>query len=182
MQERSTKTPGITPGEKAVKKLLLFFLGTLETLGWVDVAVEEVGDGVDELQVGRLDWLLQVSSDVINTDVSGRLEGGKEMILKRLWHDVIVGECGFDPCLDEGSPSKLLGGHEDHTTSRDGSWRGDGKILNLEEHSHLGSELNSLSIGQTKSHVIIKHSVHVLNPESIDWTIENNPSLFLTLL
>ena len=51
--------------------------------------------------------------------------------------------------------------------------------MDLEKHSQLRSELDSFSVGKTKSHVIIEHSVHVFNPDSVDGTVKDDPFTLL---
>ena len=46
----------------------------------------------------------------------------------------------------------------------------------------LWTKLDTLTVGQAKSHVVIEHSVHVLDPNSIDGTIKNSPHLLIGLV
>ena len=43
-------------------------------------------------------------------------------------------------------------------------------------------ELDSFAVGQTKHLVVVKDGVHILNPQSIDWTIADDPLMSLRRL
>ena len=115
-------------------------------------------------------------SYLIKTQVNGSVENRVKILLKFIVKNGIISEELVDPSLYEGSPAQFIISQVDHTTSGYCSWGGHCKILDFEKDSHLSSELDSLTIGQAKSHVIIKHCVHVLDPKSIDWTIKYDPS------
>ena len=51
----------------------------------------------------------------------------------------------------------------------------------FEKHPHLVTELDALTVRKTKSLVIVKHRVHILNPDRIDRAIEHRPHPILTL-
>ena len=69
--------------------------------------------------------------------------------------------------------------HIDHAASRDCSWRGDCKIHGLKDHIHIFSHLNDFTGHKAELFIIIKHSVHVLDPNSIDGAIKYQPSSVL---
>ena len=86
------------------------------------------------------------------------------------------------PCIDYWFPTQVLWKHVHHTTSANCSRRSHSQIHHLEQHSHSWGQLYSLTIGKTKHHVVIKNSVHVLNPKSINRSIENYPVGCLRIL
>jgi len=49
------------------------------------------------------------------------------------------------------------------------------EVIDLEHDSHGRFELDDLSTIEAKLFVIIKHGIHVFNPNCIYWTIEANP-------
>ena len=46
---------------------------------------------------------------------------------------------------------------------------------NLEDHGHVGLELNDLATGKTKLLIVIKNRIHVLNPYRIYRAVKYNP-------
>ena len=62
-----------------------------------------------------------------------------------------------------------------HSATTNRSWRSNCQILNLKKHPKLRPKLNTLAVGKTKSHVVIKHSIHIFNPQGIDRAIKNYP-------
>jgi len=65
--------------------------------------------------------------------------------------------------------------HVDHTAAGDSSRRSDSKIHWLEDHIHILAHLNDLTAHEAELLVIVKHSVHVLDPNGIDWAIKDKP-------
>lgn len=51
---------------------------------------------------------------------------------------------------------------------------------NLKHHMNRWSKLYTFTVRKTEHFVVIKHSVHVLNPQGIDWTITYHPFMILT--
>ena len=45
---------------------------------------------------------------------------------------------------------------------------------------HCGIELDAFTVGQTEHFVVIKHCVHVLNPEGVHRAITDNPLVVLS--
>jgi hypothetical protein len=76
---------------------------------------------------------------------------------------------------DQNGVAELLGFHEDHAATGNSGWGSLGKILDLEHHSHSGLQLDNLTGVKAELLVIVKHSVHVLNPNSIDGAVEHEP-------
>jgi len=64
-----------------------------------------------------------------------------------------------------------------HTTTRDSGRRSYPQIIYFEHHGASFWHFNTLTIVQTQHLIIVKHSVHVFNPKSVDRTIEADPSL-----
>ncbi len=85
----------------------------------------------------------------------------------------------LSPALYYDFPAQVFWLQVDHTTARDGCWGGDLQIIDLEHHRAGFGHLNTLTIVETEHLVVIEHSVHVLDPESVDWTIENDPPLLI---
>jgi len=79
------------------------------------------------------------------------------------------------PGLDEWSPEEISWRNEDNTASRYCSWGSVVKVLYLEHHLGVVRHWDSLVVSKSKNLVIIKYCVKVLNPDSIDWTIADNP-------
>jgi hypothetical protein len=82
-----------------------------------------------------------------------------------------------DPTFDVWTPAQVIDVDEDHTCSTDGGRGGDSEILDFEDETDLRGERNSVTVEKCKDLVIIEHSVHGLNPQSIHRTVENHPSL-----
>jgi len=79
------------------------------------------------------------------------------------------------PGSDEWSPEKISWRNENNTASRYCSWGSVIKVLDLEHHLCVVRHWDSLIVSKSKNLVIIKYCVKVLNPDSIDWAIANNP-------
>jgi hypothetical protein len=70
----------------------------------------------------------------------------------------------------------------DHTATRDSSGRGYSQVIDFEHHRASFGHLDALTIVKTQHLVVIKHSVHVLNPESIDGAVKANPAFPVSFL
>ena len=87
--------------------------------------------------------------------------------------------CFLQPTLHIQWPIQVIKRQVNHTTTwHSGRWR-NRKVLDFEQHSQLRSELDSFSIGQAKSHVIVEHGIHVFNPKRIHRTVKDNPIFFI---
>lgn len=86
-----------------------------------------------------------------------------------------------DPTFDVWTPAQIIDVDEDHACSTDGGRGCNSKILDFEDETDLRGERNSVTVEKGKHFVIIEHSVHGLNPESINGAVENHPSLGLGL-
>ena len=97
--------------------------------------------------------------------------------LHQLRCNLLINELGVvvDEGGDEDIVAKLTGLKQDHTTTRDGSRRGLSQILDLEHDGHRRLELDNSTRRQAKLLIVIEHSVHVFDPNSIDGTIEDDP-------
>lgn len=71
--------------------------------------------------------------------------------------------------------TKLAWLHQHHTATRNSGWGGLGKIFDLKHHGHGGFQLNDLTGVEAKFLVVIEHSVHVFDPNSVDRTIKDKP-------
>ena len=121
-------------------------------------------------------------TDLIKTNINSTIEKWIKILFQFFIDYGFIWEESSYPGLDKGSPSEFLRSQVNHTTTRDGSWRSYSQVLNFEENSHWESELDSLTISKAESHIIIKHSVHVFDPECINRSIENDPRLIFTWL
>lgn len=101
--------------------------------------------------------------------------------LLKVWFDDLLSHLFF-PGVYKNLPAKMFWLHVHHTTAGDSGWGGDLQVIDFEHHSAGLGHLNSLTVVKTQHLVVVKHSVHVLNPESIDWTIVDNPALELGFL
>jgi len=68
-----------------------------------------------------------------------------------------------------------MGLQEDHTASGHGGGRGEGQVIDFEHHGHDVGKLDDSSRVEAELLVIVEDSVHVLNPDSVDWSIEHDP-------
>jgi len=84
-----------------------------------------------------------------------------------------------DPGVEERLPIEVGRRNIDDTVSGDGSRRGISQVLDFEGHFGGVKHRNTLGIGQRKNLVVIKHSVQILDPNSIDRTITANPVVSL---
>lgn len=50
----------------------------------------------------------------------------------------------------------------------------------LKHHMYGWSKFDSLAVGQTEHLVVIQHSIHVLNPQGINWSIADHPLVDVT--
>lgn len=81
------------------------------------------------------------------------------------------------PTFIECSCSQIVGRDVDLSTSGDCSRRGVVQVLHLEDQLTLVGHRNTLSVGKGQDLVIIEHSVQVLNPKSIDWSVAGEPNV-----
>jgi hypothetical protein len=122
--------------------------------------------------------------DSIADEVEARLDDNFDKLLDLgdvLLVSFLLEELGdvVHPRSNEDFPSKLLGLHVNHTTSRDSGRGGDKQVHGLEHHGHVLSHGNLLSVGKAELLVIIKHCVHGFNPDGIDRPVEDQPSAVL---
>jgi len=78
--------------------------------------------------------------------------------------------------------ANVTGGDEDDTTTRDGSGRGVVEVFDFEDHLTVLTHRNTITGSEGQNLVIIQDSVEVFNPNGIDGSIANNPSVDLLLL
>ena len=79
------------------------------------------------------------------------------------------------PTVQKNSPAHRFRLHIDHTTSRNSCRRSGLKIHRLKDKIHRSTHGNNLTRVKTKFFIIIKHSIHIFNPNSINRPIENQP-------
>ena len=142
----STDTPCITPGENTVNKLLLCIIISLETFLFINEVFKEVADWCNLLEIGCDNRLFAVSSDELKSWVDCVFEKHPEMFFANIWHKFIALEERIDPSFDKRLPTQFFGSEINHTTPRHCCRRSYRQILNLEKHSHLWSQFDSLTI------------------------------------
>ena len=126
--------------------------------------------------------LYEVISDLFNSGVESSEECVSDQAFLVLVDDRLVWVVPFKPTLEEWLPSKLFGWQVDHTTAGDSSRGCDSQVHNFEKHSHLRTQLDALTVGETQSHIVVQHSVHVLDPNSVDRSVEDSPELVVSLI
>lgn len=79
--------------------------------------------------------------------------------------------------LQNWAPVKHRRTHEDHAVAGDGSRGGVVNVVRLKDDLAVGSHGNPITIGEGQRAVIIQHRVQILNPDGINWPIQNNPNV-----
>lgn len=79
------------------------------------------------------------------------------------------------PFVEQWRYPQGFGLHINHTTSTNGSRRSHSQVLNLEHHGHMRGEGQDLPRVETQFLIIIEHSVHIFDPQSIDRPIKHDP-------
>ena len=65
--------------------------------------------------------------------------------------------------------------HINHTAARHSGRGGDFQVLDLKHHVKGVRELDTLRVGETEGLVIVKDGIHVLDPNGIDRSVEDDP-------
>ena len=65
--------------------------------------------------------------------------------------------------------------HVDHATAGDSCGGGDLKVLGLKDQVLLAAHLDNLPTHEAQLLVVVQHCVHVLDPDGIHGTIEDDP-------
>lgn len=81
----------------------------------------------------------------------------------------------MNPTFDKWIPAQLFSGQVNHSAPADSCGAGDCQILDFEQHPHFVAQFDSLSVCETKHHVIIQHGIHVFDPQRVHGTVENHP-------
>ena len=79
------------------------------------------------------------------------------------------------PSQYQGVEAKRLGLHVDHATPRDSRRRSYCEIFRFEHHRHHVAEGHDLARREAELLVIIKYSIHVLDPDRVDGPVEHDP-------
>jgi len=87
------------------------------------------------------------------------------------------GRNNFHPRFDKRLNSDSSRLHVHHTAAGNSSRRSHSQIFDLEHHCHVFTQGNNLTRVEAQLLVIIEHSVHRLNPQSVDRAIEHDPVL-----
>ena len=59
---------------------------------------------------------------------------------------------------------------------------GHSQILHLKQHVDEWSELDAFTVSQAQHLVVIQHSVHVFNPQSVHWSIAYDPLMVISFV
>lgn len=80
-----------------------------------------------------------------------------------------------DPADRQRTPPQLMGLQVHHTTTAYSCRGGNCKIHHLKNHVHLGTHGDDLSTVQAQFLIVIKHRVHVFDPDGINRAIQKEP-------
>ena len=79
--------------------------------------------------------------------------------------------------LKDWTPVEDRTAHEDHSIARDGGWRGIVNVVDLKDDLTVGRHRDPVSVGQGQGLVVIEDGIEVLDPNSVDWTVQNEPDV-----
>mmetsp|Transcript_7569 Transcript_7569/g.17978 ORF Transcript_7569/g.17978 Transcript_7569/m.17978 type:complete len:269 (+) Transcript_7569:5018-5824(+) len=105
----------------------------------------------------------------------------REKLIPVLLLDVV--RQGEQPRVHDRLPAQVrvrLQEHDAHTGHS--RWRGIVQVPNLEQHRSHRRQLNDLATVQAQFLVVVKHGVHVLDPDGIHGPIKNRPLVVIVLL
>jgi len=131
---------------------------------------EARGDKVTDLRPDSHLHVANLGDQLLEVGLHHRFQASELLSVNLFFHSL-------DPGLDKRLPAKVDGLEVNHTATGDRSGRGNLQVIDLEHHSASVGHSDTLTVIQTKHLVVIKHSVHVLNPESIHRAVETDPSL-----
>jgi len=175
--EETTHSPGVGVHEVLVEEVLLNGFLLFDVL--LEYSSEEVEHLVDSDNLGlrhHIGVLFGSHVESVNLFVL-------DVLLCELVHPVSFLLVGVAlnllsvsaPGIDEWSPAEISGRYVDDSASGHSGWGSIVQVLDLEDHFAVIGHWNTLSIGEGENLVVIEHSVQVLNPNGIDWSIANNP-------
>ena len=118
------------------------------------------------------DVLLRTLAAELVHRVDERLEHRVEGLLERHRH---LGQ-GEDPRVDlRDRAYHLLWLHEDGAHTAHSCGRGDGEVLDLEDHVHVRRHRDDLARDEAELLVVVEHRVHRLDPDGVDGAVEDDP-------
>mmetsp|Transcript_2367 Transcript_2367/g.7837 ORF Transcript_2367/g.7837 Transcript_2367/m.7837 type:complete len:1218 (-) Transcript_2367:3636-7289(-) len=164
---------------------LLSRLGQVQ-LGQRQQRVEEGAERAHQLRVDSRHQLAHPGAREGEAAVDGGREEAHQVVgqlLGERWRLLGLGgpERALEPRLDARPPAEALRRQIHHPAARDGGWRGHGQVLHLEQHVHLGVELDALAVGQAERHVVVEHRIHVLDPERVHRPVKDDPLVLVVL-
>jgi len=68
--------------------------------------------------------------------------------------------------------------HINHSVARNSRRRRVVDVVHLEDDLARGRHRDTVAVGQSQSLVVVEHRVEVLDPDSVDWTVQNQPDVF----
>mmetsp|Transcript_33896 Transcript_33896/g.95223 ORF Transcript_33896/g.95223 Transcript_33896/m.95223 type:complete len:995 (+) Transcript_33896:5050-8034(+) len=86
------------------------------------------------------------------------------------------------PGPEEHAPANVHLLQEDHTAAGHRRWRRYRQVLDLEHHRRHGRQLDDLAAVQAELLVLVHDGVHVLDPDCVDRTVEDEPLALLRLV
>jgi len=170
------------PHEGENEIFLVLFIGGVFVK--VDVGVQKSGEEIQELSHaddvgdfhnGGFDGLDQRLEEFHIRDVFGE----KHVELFVLVTAVKFEFTGSDPGLDHGFVAEVGGGNEDLSAPGDGGGGGVIEILDFEHHLAVLCHGNALTVGESQNLVVVEHGVKILDPNGIDWSVTDDPSVEL---
>ena len=173
---RRPNAPDKGEQEEALKpaedKILVHALDQFRVLEFVEKRLEQASQGHDKVDLlqgdGHLAHLCHDPEGWWNEPVK-EVHDVLLVALSQAWWQIV------HPRFHGGPPSQEAWLHVNHATPTHGGWTGDGKIRDLEDHVHQASHGDDFSRVQAKLLVVVQDSVHVLNPNCINGTIEHEP-------
>lgn len=79
--------------------------------------------------------------------------------------------------LQYGAPAEHWRAHEHHAIAWDSGWRSIVNVMWFKNHFTVGSHGYAVTICQCEGSVIVQNRVQVLNPDGINWPIQNYPDI-----
>lgn len=148
---------------------------------WRQVAIEESHAGLSQIVVDS-DYNFGA---LLSDEISSIVQQLVKQFLKSVHNVFVGGHMGWncvEPRVDQRLERQRFGLHIHHTASRNGSGRSNSQIFDFKHHGHARGQLNDLTRIQTQLLVVVKHCVHVFDPEGIHRAVEHNPVQFRRLI
>jgi len=142
---------------------------------WLKERVKDVAQAAHELIIHSGDRFHQIPSEKVQCTRDEQVDMTEQRCAHCIGEAIRQISFGSQPRLHQRIPPKALWLSVHHAASADCGGACDSQIFYLEHHGHWFAQSNDLSGVQTQFLVVIKHSVHVFDPDCIDGSIENNP-------